>query len=213
MKFYDYIFSAVVALFMTTYSLSAQVYFGVSGVDESDSLTVREGTQDLDDLNDALVVGEIPHSAKQIEATGQLYVLPSGMVWREIRYGDLAGWVDNSLLSRNTEVDWGSELLECSGTEPFWSLRVLGDMAEFSLFDEGATDLERVAVQGAQNRRDIRRLQWVSLNDGAIVDGILLARETCSDGMSDFLFDIEIILSGISPTGMPLAGCCTVPAH
>jgi hypothetical protein len=69
----------------------------VRGVDKSDVLNVRAapGSQ-------SPVVGRIPPDSKGVLVTGARRSIGPG-VWREIRYGDVQGWVNERFLTEETE--------------------------------------------------------------------------------------------------------------
>jgi len=94
--------------------------------------------------------------------------------------------------------------LSCSGTEPFWSAEITKDKIKLDLYVIGDAshliyDIEKVedAIGFATGF-----LQVYSDSSGPIA---VIENETCNDGMSDFIYNREIVL--FSPNGV-LYGCC-----
>lgn len=95
--------------------------------------------------------------------------------------------------------------LTCGGTEPFWSLDVQGRQATFYRMDHEKESWRLSSVEGAVGRPDY---QIIRGEDAGSRDVLLTLRKTgaCSDGMSDFLYTHEIVVTRES--GESLAGCC-----
>ncbi len=108
-----------------------------------------------------------------------------------------------------------AEVLNCGGTEPFWSLTINEEekTVEYNDFsgDENIVTYKKLEVATPINDTSIRSLSAergfrgrkklsavVLLTDGDY-------RTYCSDGMSDFDYQYEIVLN---LEGQPLQGCC-----
>ena len=65
-------------------------------------------------------VGSLPPDAKAVEVVA---LSPDGK-WAQINTGEGAGWVALRFLHKQDRPDWFAlqYSLECSGTEPFWTL-------------------------------------------------------------------------------------------
>ncbi len=96
--------------------------------------------------------------------------------------------------------------LECNGTEPFWMLSLTPGRGEYHPMDGEDRTFTLSPPRRAAGRTDLWTLQ--GYDDATDRPVVITLRRTgqCSDGMSDFDYDYEIILA---PEGrQPLAGCC-----
>ena len=99
--------------------------------------------------------------------------------------------------------------LHCLGNEPFWSLQTRGNELVFATPDdpESAMSIEQVVSTGMV--RDPRRS--VTAQSPTRRMTAVLVPITCSDGMSDRAYglDVTLILEGRGEPQM-LTGCCSV---
>lgn len=96
--------------------------------------------------------------------------------------------------------------LECNGTEPFWIMSLTPGRGEFQPMDSEARTFNLSLPLSAAGRRNIWTLQGYDKTDGKSVAITLHQTGQCSDGMSDFKYDFEIVLA--RGDRQPLAGCC-----
>lgn len=99
--------------------------------------------------------------------------------------------------------------LECSGTEPFWGLKI-GEKIVLSEPDRGEASLLTVAPRAAQGRPAdlVRVYQTRTLGAKRQYVTIVIRKadkNSCSDGMSDTAYPYSAIV--IKPSGV-LEGCC-----
>ncbi|MFT7592846.1 MAG: putative membrane protein [Paracoccaceae bacterium] len=172
--------------------------YDVSGVAADDVLNVRRTPESGADL-----LGTLAPDLRGVEVVA---TDTSGR-WGLVNLGESAGWASLRYLRRqhdNPDYALGATLW-CSGTEPFWSLRLSqGKSAEFS------TPSETIAIPGvglitAGTSRPDRF--FVGLGGGSIT---ILRREICSDGMSDQSFGIGIDLLTDHGGVVLYSGCCSV---
>ena len=100
--------------------------------------------------------------------------------------------------------------LDCSGTEPFWGLKIGGGKIVLSEPDRGDTRLLTVAPRAAQGRPAdfVRVYQTRTLGAKRQYVTIVIRKadnNSCSDGMSDTAYPYSAIV--IKPSGV-LEGCC-----
>ncbi len=176
--------------------------YRVIGVAGGDVLNVRAQPDPS-----AGIVGTLEPEAGEVAVAGTRLEV-NGSVWWQVAVGDGLGWVNARYL---TPVDdappSGDETfpLQCTGTEPFWSVKVAEGEARFETpADEGETwqagPMTRAA--GLTGRYAVR------LESGDGVGHLALWRNYrfCSDGMSDIGFPYEGIV--VAPDGAVHAGCC-----
>jgi len=107
-----------------------------------------------------------------------------------------------------------AEVLNCGGTEPFWSLTINEEerTVDYSNFGSEEVDsYKKLEVAIPMNDTSIRNFQAKKgLGGRKKVNAIVLVtdgdiRSYCSDGMSDFNYQYEIVLN---VDGQTLQGCC-----
>lgn len=95
--------------------------------------------------------------------------------------------------------------LTCGGTEPFWSLKVEGDQALYHPMVGDDETWTLTSREKAAGRTDYEILLGVDSQGGSLSLAIQKTGQ-CSDGMSDFVYDKEILVT--REGGEALAGCC-----
>lgn len=183
--------------------------FRVIGVNRSDALNVRERVEDQDSISGAKVLGQIPANATGVLGSGATQRVGRTR-WFEISYGETRGWVNGRYLAP-TSAQLGSELrsnLFCSGTEPFWSLKVEDSSAEVRLPGEPPISYSIAAREPFQGREDSLALRIVS-DTGPEISALVQHKEWCSDGMSDLEYAFEVRVIGLGGE-RPLRGCCSL---
>ena len=102
-------------------------------------------------------------------------------------------------------IDTGD--LRCIGTEPFWSL-ALGE-AEMAYDDIEGNEIVFASPPAETTANRIDRWIRTGISRSGGVATIVLLRQECSDGMSDNVFPLEVIVMGTGPR--TLQGCCGEP--
>jgi uncharacterized membrane protein len=181
---------------------SAQVFpasYSVMGVGPSDTLNIRQAPSTTADI-----IGEIGPYAVNIEV---LALSPDGR-WGQIGVPEGNCWVSMAFLDRFEPEDpfVVQRPLSCIGTEPFWSVSLYPGGAEYNSPDTGAVPL-RVTHEAVADRGML-----IQLEEGPTLNRTLIvAREICTDGMSDRTFGFSTRMFSEAPDGNSmLHGCCTL---
>lgn len=208
------VFGVIGLISISISPLLAAESYDVSDVASSDVLNMRDVQPGTDKATDAKVVGEIPHDAKGIQATGRTLEV-GGSTWRQVTYGGTTGWVNQRFLNRGSNSgEWADEdTLVCSGTEPFWGYEITGGRATLedpATEGKGTTDLSVKARLPGNNRPGLWFVYAETEDKSQGLSAVINRSGQCSNGMSDYLYDLEIFLMGLIPGEGPVQGCCTI---
>lgn len=177
-------------------SAAADIAYSVMNVRPGDTLNMRQQPHP-----NAPVVQTIPHDGTGIALTGR-----SGSGgWFEIMYRRKRGWVNARFLGIGTGRFQLPANLDCSGTEPFWSIAVMPGLARADLmFTERRYFFRLTGAQSAMNRPDIFAIRGAANRGGQM--SLIVRHEACSDGMSDtrYPYSAVALISGLNT----IAGCC-----
>lgn len=136
-------------------------------------------------------------------------VQASGQRWIEVSHRQVLGWVNaKHLQGAHSTADPSEVTFQCGGTEPFWSVSLSRDGANYSdpEIENGKTlSVEKTVV--AQARPGIPFLYRLKDQTGAAYQAVVSQREWCSDGMSDFDYAFEVMFSSDSSL---MQGCCSI---
>ena len=183
--------------------------FRVVGVSAGDHLNVRERVESQSSIGSAKILGRIPANATGVLGSGAS--LKVGHVrWFEVSYGKARGWVNGRFLTPLSSR-LGSALesnLFCSGTEPFWSLKIEDGKAEMQHAGQDGEQLTVAVREPFQGRDDTLAFRFVN-EDGPDVSALVQHKEWCIDGMSDLEYAFEVRIVGGSEN-RPLRGCCSL---
>jgi uncharacterized membrane protein len=178
--------------------------YRVVDVAADDRLNVREQPG-----IEAGVIGAFAPHADDIVISGTVKDV-QGSDWWEVVFveGYLdRGWVNGRFLEPVDRQARDSDYpLQCSGTEPFWSLALEEGRAAYSSLDQEEQAMSASRWREASGRIGIFAVQ---LERDGNVGYASIWREhagACSDGMSDFGYPFGTIV--ILPEGEVLAGCC-----
>jgi uncharacterized membrane protein len=195
--------------------------YKVTGVFSSDppGLNVRDNVIEAQSLDETHIVGHLAWNAKGIVSSGLLMEIGNS-IFRQIRAGELVGWVNEKYLSVDTMAVMPKirpEVLTCSGSEPFWSLKLSITEPRFSGADlENGEWIEEVELEtmashsivelGPENWSVTLKYQSKSAYFRTIISKAL---PMCTDSMSSVLYPYQIIaLKGDVPR--PVYGCCQI---
>jgi len=195
--------------------------YRVTGVSSSDpsGLNVRDNLIEAQSLSETNVVGHLVWNAKGIISSG-LVVEVGSSIFRQIRKGDLTGWVNEKYLVDDTKTELPEikpEKLKCSGTEPFWALNFSKKAPNFS-----GTDLEngdwiedaKLETMATHSIVELGPENWAvtmkyQSKNAYLRTVISKASPMCTDSMSNVLYPYQIIvLKGDVPR--PVYGCCQI---
>lgn len=187
-------------------TLSAEVLpalYDVAGVAGNDVLNIRVAA----DANSA-AMGSLPPDAKAVEVVA---LSPDGK-WAQVNAGEGTGWVALRFLHKQDRPDWFAleYSLECSGTEPFWTLFVdpTTKSAHINTPDEEGPEMDLTGFWPGSTHNQTAAVQYASEDASGIA---VLRGQACSDGMSDQSFGINLDLfqaAGPNQPGQTLHGCC-----
>ena len=184
--------------------------YRVTGVMPSDRLNVRERVDDQDKISASKILGQIPANASGILGSGATQRVGNTR-WFEVRYGEVRGWVNGRFLAP-LSPKIGRELesnLFCSGTEPFWSLKVENSSAELLQPDEKPERVNVLVREPFQGREDALALRLAD-DGGPELSALVQNKEWCNDGMSDLEYAFEVHILGLRGRDQPLRGCCSL---
>ena len=195
--------------------------YRVVGVSHSDpsGLNVRDNVIEAQSLGETNVVGNLAWNQKGILSSG-LVVEIGNSVWREIRAGNVRGWVNEKYLAKETgphNPELTPDRLKCSGTEPFWSINYSkkGPLYNGTELENGDwlenAKLETMAVHPiVEMGAGAWSVTLKSKSDGSYLQTIISkASPMCDDGMSNLLYPYQVIvLKGQVPR--PIYGCCKI---
>ncbi|HXF53769.1 MAG TPA: SH3 domain-containing protein [Hyphomicrobiaceae bacterium] len=181
--------------------------YRVIGVAPPDALNIRERPASQDEISKARIIGRIPSNAAGVLGSGATRKIGKAR-WYEVRYGDLRGWVNGRFLaplSAALSNDLQADLL-CSGAEPYWSLKVEREGAEFKRAG-GAPERYTVATREPFQGRD-GTLALRLLGDNGSISALVQHKEWCSNSANDIEYAFEVRAIGIGGSEKPLRGCC-----
>ena len=113
-------------------------------------------------------------------------------------------------ITAGQEHDFMPLTLQCSGTEPFWSIKTVQKGLVFSAPDtpDRALSLRKVMDRGIEG--DPMRGMIAGDDKGRLT--AVMQPQQCSDGMSDraFALAVTVILDGQDQPSRMLTGCCSI---
>ncbi len=184
---------------------AAPTYHRVTGVAADDTLNVR-----AEPSASSADIGDLPHDAVGIEV---IETNASGD-WGRIVWEEGNGWIATRFLAPDPQPGIGpTELpqgLLCSGTEPFWSLRLSGGGAVYSGIDGEALALSLTGALTPEARGPFPAI----LSHGGPTAATMSFIEpmVCSDGMSDRDYPWRALFLLSTAEGQRLLdGCCQLP--
>jgi uncharacterized membrane protein len=188
---------ALCAILFMTSAVNADVAYSVFGVRPGDTLNMRVQPNPR-----APVVQTIPHDAEGIALTGR-----TGQGdWAEVTFRRKRGWVNARFLGIGSPGRYQlPAYLDCSGTEPFWSVALMPGQARGDMmFAEKRFFFRLTRAQQAMNRSEIWLIRAAARPAGEM--SLIVRNETCSDGMSDnrYPYSAIVLISGLDM----VAGCC-----
>jgi uncharacterized membrane protein len=184
-----------VASLLTACVVLASVVYSVVNVRPGDFLNMRAQPNPT-----APIVATIPHDATGIALTGRR----ANGGWVEATFQRRRGWVNGHFLGLASGRYEIPAYLDCTGTEPFWSISLSPGYARADLMFAERRYLFRVTrFQQVMNRTDIAHIKGSAR--GANMS-LIIRHETCSDGMSDtrYPYSAVALISGVNT----IAGCC-----
>lgn len=192
----------VVALPMMAVAQAFPASFQVTGLAKDESLNIR-AMPDAESES----LGQIGPFAIAIEVLN----LSDDGKWGRIGLPEGNGWIAMRYLEPTPALDPFKvpRPISCFGTEPFWSVSLYPQGAEYNSPDTGAVPME-VTAEAVSPKGYLFHLQ-----EGPTLERTLIvARGQCNDGMSDRDFGFSTHMFLESPDGnATYAGCCTLDHH
>lgn len=186
-------------------AISEPEVFGVVGVASNDTLNIRAAPDAA-----SADIGDLSHDATGVEVA---FTDPSGR-WGNIVWQEGNGWVAMRFLEAAAWPTVGASGLPtgltCSGTEPFWTVK-LSDSS--GIYSDLAGGLHAMELQGSRIAEGRPRFPVQVGLAGASANATLLVRPlSCSDGMSDrtYPWSVDMVLN-TADGGRYLVGCCQLP--
>ncbi|GLS86180.1 hypothetical protein GCM10010873_11540 [Cypionkella aquatica] len=179
--------------------------YDVAGVAGDDVLNIRANAD-----ASSPVLASLPADATSVEVVA---LSPDGK-WAQLNAGESSGWAALRFLQRQDRPDWFTleYSLQCSGTEPFWTLFIEPQTksAHINTPDEEGPELDIAAQWPGNPSNQTAAVQYSSEDAGGIA---VLRGQACSDGMSDQNFGIALDLFKAASANQPaqtLHGCCNL---
>lgn len=189
-------------------SLAFETY-QVTNVQSDDALIMREEPSGEGKPSDSKELGRIPGGSDNVLGTGRSLLVGS-QTWREVSHGGTRGWVNDKYLTATDQADLKDATFSCSGTEPFWGVKLGPAKGSYSDPDtadpESPTQLETKSVQAATARL-FPLLYRLADTAGKPYIATVSHRNSCTDGMSeyDYAFEVFLIKDDVFQQG-----CCVI---
>lgn len=177
--------------------------FAGNGVSNGEVIDIRTAPEET-----APVIAHIPPDARDVEVVQ----FDASGEWGRVNHAEASGWISLARLAEQDGV-WpeGSlpQSFTCFGTEPFWSLGVGPEAADFSMLGTDTVTLPVTGILATRDRDDSRRV--VIAEDGSLHFTLAALPALCSDNMSDRVFGItaNVIRAQEGPPEL-LRGCCSI---
>ena len=176
--------------------------YDVTGVATDDVLNVREKASSASPIINTLAPNQRNVEVVDISNDGR---------WGLVGFPEGSGWVSMRYMARQPDQNprYLPRPLNCSGTEPFWGLRIGNQTAQFEIMGNPALTFTPVWEDipiGMQAVSYAVKMQGSNEDITAII-----SRNQCSDGMSESVygFGIDLIISGQSGNQY-YTGCCSL---
>lgn len=179
--------------------------YKVTGVKPGDTLTVREQPIEGGKPSDWKELGRIPADAENVLGTGRS-ISVGPQKWAEVSFDGTLGWVNTTFLeAMGDPPDLKGETFQCAGTEPFWGVTLGPEKGEYSDPEQAfALTTERVQPSTARLFPLLYRLKD---EKGRSYRATVTERPGCIDGMSEYEYAFEVLLSGDENFEQ---GCCVL---
>ncbi len=177
----------------------------VTGVQAGDTLTMRAEPTEGGKPSDWRELSRIPSGAENVLGTGRS-VQVNGQTWAEVSFGGTLGWVNAKFRAAMSDPrDLKGETFQCAGTEPFWGVTLGPEKGEYTDPEQSfPLTTERVQPSTARLFPLLYRLKD---DKGRSYRATVTQRAGCIDGMSDYAYAFEVLLSGDETFEQ---GCCVL---
>ena len=176
----------------------------VTGLKPGDTLTLRAEPSDGGKLSDWKEIGRIPAGSANVLGTGRSKTV-GNQRWHEVVFNDAHGWVNGKFLEAGEPADLKDQTFQCAGTEPFWGVTLGPGGGEYSAPDVTVPlTTDRVQPSTARLFPLLYRLKDAK---GQTYRASVSHQTWCSDGMSDYDFAFQVLLSNDEEFQ---EGCCVL---
>jgi uncharacterized membrane protein len=199
--------AAALLLGLATYSAPTLAFetYDVTGVAAKDALSLREEPEEGTKPADWKAIGTIPANATNVLGTGRTKLI-GAQRWIEVAFDSKQGWVNSRFLKgADTHADLKGETFHCHGTEPFWGVTLGPKDGEYN-DPESKTTLTTTSVQPSSARL-FPLLYRLKDHKGQNIRATVSRQEWCIDGMSDYEYGFEMLLSDDENFQQ---GCCVI---
>ncbi|MEM8787301.1 MAG: hypothetical protein AAGE76_03480 [Pseudomonadota bacterium] len=181
--------------------------YDVIGVAENDTLKIRENPRPS-----ALIVGELPRSARGVEVVQ----LSENGNWGRVNQGDLSGWVSLQFLAAQSASEPGETRFDrpllCVGGEPDWSILTSGGDGLVLNHPQSPSSEFTIRLKlAAQGRPQVSQVVQASAERASLIG--VLRHDICTDAASDRTYGMtmDALLRDGGGTRL-LTGCCSLDA-
>ena len=197
---------AVLALMLSLASPAAAqtmlpTLYDVTGVKADDVLNIRA----MPDASSS-ILSELPPDATGVE------VIETRAGWARVNTFERSGWVNMRYLKERPDVWRKGEIpatLNCLGTEPFWTLRQVGNNIVYETPEQSRPLQRRVVVDNPARHQPARSI--IAGDDKGRLT-VVLTPAQCTDGMSDRFFGLSatLLFEGAGQATRMENGCCRI---
>ena len=207
--------SVLVAVMATSPALAANPdltsrIYAVTHVAPDDGLNLRSAPG----IGGSVVV-VLPSNAKGVLSLGVEKKVDNS-TWIQVTWAGKQGWVNKYYLREDvdtsnynpadTTADHAEVVMECGGTEPFWSVSIGEQDMRVNVLDGPQYT---VPVEFRQQSANNTSIAVIAGNQGtANTTAFLQKVETCSDGMSDRNYPYSI--TAVLGSQQVVSGCCSI---
>lgn len=194
------VFICLLVLLRPVWAQDLPALYAVTGVASNDVLNIRQAPDPASDI-----LGTLAPDATGVE------VMEIRDGWAKVNSDEMAGFVAARYLRPMSATPWHQleQPLFCGGTEPFWSF-VIDPAAGAATFH--TPDLDQPQTLPLSERW--RGESWNPSAAVAFDQGLaVVRRETCSDGMSERSYGLQIDIFLNGSDGQRLSGCCMLAAN
>ncbi len=183
-------------------------FYKVSGVAAGDVLNIRSEPVAEAEALGSFQPGDAPVEVLEVVVSG-------GSEWGRVHSSDSDGYVSMKFLEPVEVATLGSsgiaDGLACSGTEPFWNVRL--SSSEGLVFEAMAGESFKLEILDARNAIGRQHRFAAIASDGKTRATAMIGKgESCSDGMSErnFSWRIDMLVERAGDSNFPqlYEGCC-----
>lgn len=177
----------------------------VAGVAANDVLNIR-----AEPAGASPVIGTLAPNQTAVEVLR----VSENSKWGLVNTGEASGWASLSFLKPQGNAPWYAldHDLQCSGTEPFWSLQISPNekTAHIVTPEEEGPEMDITATWPGSEWHPVAAFQMTTDEGSAMA---VIRATACSDGMSDRAYGLSVDVFSSGTTAAvagAMQGCCTL---